>query len=674
MRHSEENPAPERNTPPVELTSPALTEPTPEVATPVAPLPLPAFILPQEGELFIDRSKLGHADDFAHFVAEIFTSGHFFAGLNYVTFTNTLYGNDLALASEPERLAHAIQRFDPARRSIYKGIKLEVNNAYAEYFFEQPVYMERLEKKPRFGPSDEFGEAQIIGEQIIAHAEVSYYDIDEFIADMWLKGVKFGINIDTVSDIINNKRAERVKFAHKQAPIPAIDASLQEIFAGLHRDNSPKMLDNGRHDLRQYSNRFPQIGSNVDIFHKIPLQVSVPGFTVTGEPLVLPGAPKNFNLANLAGPGTRIERRGNEEYIVSSCEGFLDLDTRTNLVSVSETVINKEGVSLRTTGDISLAGDHFENHGDVQERRLVDGKHMTFHGDIFGQIESRGGDVKIKGNVISGSVSSRSGSIHLEGRASRAQIDARGGRVEIELAEGSRIIGKLVRIKRAVRCEIIADRVEADSLESCTIATLELKARRAGVFKNDENRFYLIKPDITHLLKQQQDTQTELDKLRVDMAGRQSNIDVIKSQPDLVKYLALNQRVKNGELKLNDQQYQQLQSAGQRFTIPLRTLRTLTNEIEQIQAAIDRRQSMLTHAQTLRASVQANLHSFIKEIVGDTNIRLMAVDYFEPPLADVQIDAIIARLQRTENQGPAIFSGHSGSFSWRGEEPVSPTV
>ena len=81
-----------------------------------------------------------------------------------------------------------------------------------------------------------------------------------------------------------------------------------------------------------------------------------------------PALPKDFDFKALAGIGTKVEQRADGEYIVSTMEGFLSLDSATNQVSVTARIVSHEGVSMRTTGDLKLTGDDYEEHGEVEEK------------------------------------------------------------------------------------------------------------------------------------------------------------------------------------------------------------------------------------------------------------------------------------------------------------------
>jgi len=68
---------------------------------------------------------------------------------------------------------------------------------------------------------------------------------------------------------------------------------------------------------------------------KIPRTLGTPGRMLDGTP-VEPPLPKDFDLGTLAGLGTQLEHGGEGEFIVASMDGFLSIDTQTNLIAVTE--------------------------------------------------------------------------------------------------------------------------------------------------------------------------------------------------------------------------------------------------------------------------------------------------------------------------------------------------
>ena len=103
--------------------------------------------------------------------------------------------------------------------------------------------------------------------------------------------------------------------------------------------------------------------------------------------------------------------------------GFLNVDRETSQVSVGDKIVSRDGVSARTTGNLQLTGD-YEEFGEVQEKRVIEGEGITVHADVFGNIVSRGGAVVLNSNLVGGSAHNAARRHHAS-RASRRAPSSR---------------------------------------------------------------------------------------------------------------------------------------------------------------------------------------------------------------------------------------------------------
>ena len=161
---------------------------------------------------------------------------------------------------------------------------------------------------------------------------------------------------------------------------------MREQTLALHRDDSPAILANGRIDLGFFKNHFPQVAEGTRLLQKMPRRLGQPGRDIDGSVLEAE-LPRDFEIEDLAGPGTRVERNAKGEFLVAARDGFLNIDAKSQQVSVTEKIVNREGVSQRTTGNLILVGDHYEEHGEVQEHRTVAvfPAAMAFREEVIGQ-------------------------------------------------------------------------------------------------------------------------------------------------------------------------------------------------------------------------------------------------------------------------------------------------
>eukprot|EP01041_Mallomonas_annulata_P035006 gene35006-57884_t len=195
----------------------------------------------------------------------------------------------------------------------------------------------------------------------------SRLDVDEFVADLWGKHIRFGIDIAAVRAVIESGKSERLNVAHRLPAVQGIDAHVIEVSSDLHRSDAPRQLANGKLDLMAFQNRFPQIKKGVRLLKKVPRQDGKTGFELTGIP-IQPPVPKDLDLGAMAGPGTVVDTSAEGEFIITLQAGFLSVDPHTQQVSVGDKIVSRDGVSARTTGNLQLAGD-YEEFGEVQEKR-----------------------------------------------------------------------------------------------------------------------------------------------------------------------------------------------------------------------------------------------------------------------------------------------------------------
>jgi uncharacterized protein (DUF342 family) len=626
---------------------------------------LPSFVV-QRDNLYIDLSAIDSRELFLQFVERVFASGAYFADIEYPLFLNLLFlwepddiGRELEryerMQREPLlRLAREIRPFPDERRAIYRGAKIGNRGQTAEYLFEH-VTIERP------APAEAGPDAEPIFERL-------YLDFDEFVAALWMQGIRYGIDVAAVREAIERDKVERITVASFVQPTEGKDASILEQTRQLHRDDAPKLRSDGRMDLCQYQNRFPQVKSGIRLFKKLPRVPGVSGWDVAGKELP-PATVKDFDIATLSGPGTQVVKESDGEYVVAVHDGFLDIDTDSGMLSVVDKIVNRQGVSMRTTGDLALEGDEFEEHGEVQEKRVVSGHHMTFLSDVFGEINSNGGRILLKRNISGGAATSPHGEIHIEGNASRAMLEARGGSIEVAQAETSVIIGGTVHIERAILCDIVAEEVTIGIAEGCSICAKRVKIGNSTARKDSATAVMLPLPSMEGFDRRAQ-------RLDEDQAAAEKEIEQVSlawaelsAVPDMKTYLSLQPRIKSGALKMNSSQQVQWQGLLTRLGPTLRQFAGLNQtmqENKQRLAEIDESRESLKRE---REEAVQELFCEIEKVSGDTLVR----SHRRPFDATAIINLPPKELHKTLSEmGPAdvkLYSGSSGKFSWTAVKP-----
>lgn len=639
---------------------------------------LPSFISRRGDGLYLDLSAMDSPELFLRFVERVFVAGTRFAGLDYDLFGKLLFDYttaDIAALIDryeaagrpPElRLAGDIVPFPAERQALYRGVKLLEGGAAAEYFFEQ-VTVDSEIQVPRYGDvdqADEGGDHPILGYDVQTVSERAYLDFDEFVAAAWNKGLRYGIDAAAVREAIARDKSERLVVARQKPPLQGSDASIVEQTDALHRDDSPRIRPDGRMDLCQFRNRFPQVVAGMPLFKKLPRVPGTSGWSVAGSELA-PEAVKDFDIGTLAGAGTRVERSDDgQELVVAAMDGFLNIDTQSGQVSITDKIINKEGVSARTTGDLALAGDEYEEHGEVQEKRVVEGHHMTFFAPVFGSVLSDGGRIVVKQAISGGAAKSTGGSIVIEGSASRATLEARRGLVEAAQAEGSLLIAQVVRVGRAVGCEIVADEVVIDQAEGCAIAARAATIGTTAARKNEGTIVTLLLPDLEGYDKELELAAAARTAAEAAIAARRTTLATLAEQADMKTYLALQPKIKAKSLAMTPAQEANWLKLLGRIGPTLREYARIHGEVQGLQGSITESNRRIEALQQERAAAMAAVYCAIGDVQGETIVRSRRVRPDEPPLASLPAKELHLRLREAGAAAERIFGGDSGSVAW----------
>jgi hypothetical protein len=562
------------------------------------------FITRTPEGIAVDLSKLESSAQFMTFADRVFTSGYLFANLDYMAFQGLLsdYSFEMQAHSDARGkkkigtllFAKEIVVFSATRKALYKSPHL-ISGA-AEYVFE-PVMIETTISVPLLADNPD-GTQSVVGVEKRSAMVKATLSFDEFVADMWTKGIRFGIDAHLVKDMINNGKTGRLVFANPLPPQDGVDAQLKEQSKNLYRDDSPRKLSNGAIDLRQFKNRFPQIKNGERLLKKIPCQSGEPGMDIKGEIIESP-PPEDFDFNALVGEGTRIERTAEGDFIVATMDGFLNIDTSTNRVAVMEKIVNFTGVSIKTTGDIALEGDYFEEHGEIQEKRIVEGKSITVMADVFGRIISSGGAILLTQNLVGGSALNREGSITIQGLASNATLESPHGTISISRAESSVVVGARIEMETAVNCTIVGDDINIKTAAGCVIAGKRIHIETAIPRKVDQTFVSVLLPDLTGLNMKIATFKTQIGDLDKKIEALRKKIETLSEPPEVKNYLIIAGKVQRKEITLTEEQRAHLQKLGARITPTIKSIAAINVDI----------QALRTEQQTLSGKIEALVQS-----------------------------------------------------------------
>ena len=607
-------------------------------------------------------------------VDRIFSANAYFIGLNYEAFIKLLYGFDPVAAAKLKkptetsvmvRFAQDIVAFHPERRALYKSLK--IGNGVADYFFETP-YMEKVVEEPVYG-SLEDGSYGLIRVDKTTISEPDKLNFDEFVADVWSKGVRFGIDANAVKLAVEGTRNGRILFAHRLEPVLGKAADIEELAEEIRRDDAPMKLADGRVDLRQFKNRFPQINKGVQLIKKIPLVLGETGYELSGNPIE-PPIPKDIHLESMAGPGTAVEidKDGNE-FIVSQQDGFLSVDEHSNQISIVEKIISRDGVSARTTGNLVLTGEEFEEHGEVQEKRTVEGNSVTIHANVYGTILSRGGKILLKSNLVGGMAINEGGDIIVEGLASSATLHTKKGEVALKRAENCIIIGTKVTVGIASNCTILADEVVITEAHGCAIAAKGIKIDSANTQKQIEMLVFVLVPDMSKFDQLIGGLATKIDETECAIGKKNQEMEKITNQPELRNYLLIGSKLKKNEIVLSPEQLNNFQKLATTVSPVLKLLGKFRADITALQTALSSDITQRSELMKVKKEAEAGIHCAIAKIVGETVVRTITFGPDGDTFHDTPIKNLKTKIRGSSALGDRVFVGKSGSLNWKFATP-----
>ena len=582
-------------------------------------------------------------------VDRLYQGGLVLRGLDYARLMRVLFGVGAPLppgAGLQLRIADSVSPFAAQRKGLFRNVK--IREGEAEYFFE-PVFL----------PAETLPDGTLLPER------PAHLDFDEFVAELWTRGIRFGIQEGPVRAGMAAPRGERVTAACELAPSPAQDAHVVEVASELHRSDAPRQRADGRLDLTSFQNRFPQIKHGARLLQKVPGVPGAPGCSLSGQPIAAL-QPADVDLRPYAGEGTLIEREGDSEFLVAARDGFLDVDPKSGKVSINEKIISREGVSGRTTGNLELMGA-FEEFGDVQELRDVNGSDITVHGDVFGNIHSSGGTIVLGRNLVGGKAVNAKGDIRVDGVASGATLQAAHGTVLVNgRAESCVISASKVVIEEASNCEIFADEVEVKLAIGCAIAGRRVEVESAGPRKSSEMVLYVVVQDVTSHEAELAELAQQIATRQAELAGWRAEHERLNSVAEVRSYLTLADKLRRGEIHLTEAQVPQLKKVAAAVAPQVRAIGQLAASLRQGEEALAALQARCAELEALKRDAAARSSIHVQMVDGDVLVRTLPLTAAAAEAFQLQPKDYKALLRGPRLDSSTLFQGSAGSFQWHG--------
>lgn len=659
-----------------------MTEPVAQPTPKAGSFPtLPDFIVCESSGVYADLSCLPSSSVFQHAVDQLFVQGWFFKDLNYNRFVELTFRLPPALMDEKRqeclqsgeglrlRFAAGLEKIEERRVLLYRGLKMAGKKA--TYFFEPLSLEEEVETIVTLeGEGGE--EAAVAGTEKQIIETPTTLDPDEFVNQMWIKGLRFGLNMDRVRTIIAQNETGRLEIAEIEPPLAGKDATVRELHDGLRRNDTPRLLPDGRVDLTQFRNRFPQIKAGTRLLQKVPFELGLPGFDLKGVPLP-PGVPSDIQLADLVGKGTKVEQDETGEYLVAIQDGFLDIDEETNRMSVTEAIINRQGVSLKTTGDLKLVGEIYEEYGEIQERRQVEGRSLTLHANVYGRLVSRGGLIDIRKNISGGSAFNQNGPIVVQGLAINSQLQSPQGTISATKAEGCILIGKKVSVQRAINCDILAEEIEIGQASGCALGGQSIKITQAIEARGMGNQVCMLLPDLRHFDRALSMASQYREKLEKRLLELRQQLETLRADDGLRRYLAITEKLKKGELNLTPAQKPALKKLADGVAPKLKRLSELIAQQREMAEEKEKSETDSRALEDEKAAALTRLCCEVDRILGELIVMQLPFDATTERLFS-QAPAEVKAHLRNPTTATRVFVGTQGYLDWhphRREEDIA---
>jgi len=629
------------------------------------------FIVKSGEGMAVDLDKLESSAQFALFAERVFAANYYFSDLDYAAFEQLLCAYTPAmLQSRPSatagksgvlRFAAEVVAFPAERRPLYR-MPFRTEDQEALYLFE-PVMLEKTVQQPLYGQGAD-GSVQIVGHEEALFQERATLSFDEFVADMWQKGIRFGLDAVGVREILASGKTGKLAIARPKPPIDGIGASLQEQSDKLYRDDTPRRLSNGLFDLKQFKNRFPQIKAGERLLKKMPCIAGTPGMTIEGQ-VIDAAPPLDFDISTVAGPGTRIERGPDGIFIVADINGFLNINSASNSIAVTEKIISHGGVSMRTTGDLALDGEFFEEHGEVQESRVIKGRNITIHADVYGKIMSRGGEILLKQNLVGGSAHNQHGDVRVEGLSSNALIQAPEGCVCVGRAENAVICARQIQIESAVNCILVADQLQVQSASGCLIAGKDIRIETAGSRRHIQTMISVLLPDLSSFNQEISALRQQIDESEQKIEQLRQKALAFSQNEEVMNYLMVMDKLQRKEISLPAVQVESLKKTGVRIEPLLRATAKIKAAMHTLRTRQVALREQIASIKQEENAIASGVSCEIQLPEPDTQIRTLRRTLAELYEASPRELKTLLQIEAGDHHLPLSRSG--GAFCWQPE-------
>jgi hypothetical protein len=303
-------------------------------------------------------------------------------------------------------------------------------------------------------------------------------------------------------------------------------------------------------------------------------------------------------------------------------------------------------------------------HQEVAEGRIVQGHDMTFNAPVFGEVISDGGQILLENCLGWGKAVNPGGHIKARQRTFSATLQAPGGVVEIVSAESCLIIGREVKVREAIKCQIFAHTLHIGTATGCLIAARNIDIRHAKPHKLEPNMITIVVPELADESELLEPLRAEIALMKSRVDGLSARIDAFRADAALAQYLAIRVKVRAGMAKLTSDQMQGYLKMEERLEETAKTLEVAVAERRPLAKALA---ATVAQVQALRDGQDARLADCrcrIDRVDGETIVRQLLEGHDDPDLSMIPLPMIPKILFRNDASVKVICAAHDGKVDW----------
>lgn len=303
-------------------------------------------------------------------------------------------------------------------------------------------------------------------------------------------------------------------------------------------------------------------------------------------------------------------------------------------------------------------------HHEVAEGRTVQGHDMTFHAPVYGEVVSDGGRIHLENCLGWGKAVNPGGYIKVKQRTFNATLQAPGGVVEIASAESCLIIGREVRVREAVKCQIFAHTLHIGTATGCMVAARNIDIRRAKPHKLEPNLITLVVPELVDVSELLEPLHAEMALTKSGVDGLTARIDAFKADAALAQYLAIRVKVRAGMAKLTSDQTQGYVQMEERWEETAKALELAVAERRPLAKALAATAAQVQLIRDAQDARLADCRCKIAHVDGETIVRQLLEAHDDPDLSLIPLPMIPKILFRNDASVKVICAVHEGKVDW----------